>query len=107
MFALFLSPVGTGPSLVTRGSNPVQSRNINATGLTCGTVISTVIVINDGAFGVGFTLCYALLVVPYCLIARKKNHLNLCNIMTKVKSNCIHIAKIMKNQSEDHSFQDL
>lgn len=71
MFALFLSSVGAGSSLVTRGSNPFQSRNINGTGLICGTVIGTVIVINDGAFGVGITLCYALLVVPYCLIARK------------------------------------
>ncbi|CAC5413091.1 unnamed protein product [Mytilus coruscus] len=107
MCALFLSAVIGGTSVVTKGSIPYHNVNRNVTGHICGTITGTTSVVYDAVLGVGAILCCGLLIVPYCLIARKTHKYlkkeDQCEVQFQIETK----KQISDNQTKESSIQTL
>ncbi|XP_052090674.1 uncharacterized protein LOC127727234 [Mytilus californianus] len=98
--ALFVSAVLAGPSMVAYGSIPLQSINRNVTGKICGKITGTVSAIYDVVLGVAYILFCGLLIVPYCLIARKT-----CTHLKKGVQSDLESQKRSKNENYENQTQ--
>ncbi|CAG2211527.1 unnamed protein product [Mytilus edulis] len=103
MCALLFSAVIGGTSVFTKGSIPFHHLNRNVTGQICGTKAGTLSVVYDGVLGVGAIICCGLIIVPYCLIARKTHKYLIKKTQCELQKQTDTRNKITENQTKEHS----